>query len=94
MSGYRGSPLGGLDQTLGEQRQHLTAADIVFEPGINEDLAATAVWGTQQLAVMGDAKFDGVFSLWYGKGLAEFAAGRAELDGGGGEVGLHREPGR
>jgi indolepyruvate ferredoxin oxidoreductase len=68
VSGYRGSPLGGLDHVLWQQQQHLEASNIVFEPGINEDLAATAVWGTQQLAVMGDAKVDGVFSLWYGKG--------------------------
>jgi indolepyruvate ferredoxin oxidoreductase len=68
VSGYRGSPLGGLDLTLWEQKKHLDAADVTFEPGVNEDLAATAVWGTQQLAVMGDAKVDGVFALWYGKG--------------------------
>jgi len=68
VSGYRGSPLGGLDQALWAQRPHLDKADVVFEPGINEDLAATAVWGTQQLAVMGDATVDGVFAMWYGKG--------------------------
>ncbi len=56
VSGYRGSPMGGLDQTLWEQQAHLSAADIVFEPGINEDLAATAVWGMQQLVVMGERR--------------------------------------
>ncbi|MBL8344775.1 MAG: indolepyruvate ferredoxin oxidoreductase family protein [Rubrivivax sp.] len=68
VSGYRGSPLGGLDQALWAAHKPLAAADITFTPGVNEDLAATAVWGTQQLAVMGDAAVDGVFGLWYGKG--------------------------
>lgn len=75
VTGYRGSPLGGLDLTLTQQRGRLQAADIVFEPGINEDLAATAVWGTQQLAVVGDGRFDGVFALWYGKGPGVDRAG-------------------
>ena len=75
VTGYRGSPLGGLDLTLTQQRARLQAADIVFEPGINEDLAATAVWGTQQLAVVGDGRVDGVFALWYGKGPGVDRAG-------------------
>ncbi|WP_334153951.1 indolepyruvate ferredoxin oxidoreductase family protein [Tepidimonas sp.] len=70
ISGYRGSPLGGYDQALWKAREHLKAHHVVFQPGVNEELAATAVWGTQQLgfAPPGSAKYDGVFGLWYGKG--------------------------
>jgi len=68
VSGYRGSPLGGLDQTLWKARKHLERHDIVFQPGVNEDLAATAVWGTQQLQLSPGARHAGVFALWYGKG--------------------------
>ncbi len=68
ISGYRGSPLGGLDQALWQARKHLEAHHVVFEPGINEDLAATAVWGSQQLELFGGARYDGVFGMWYGKG--------------------------
>ena len=70
ISGYRGSPLGGYDQALWKARQHLQAQQIVFQPGVNEELAATALWGTQQLgfAPPGSARFDGVFGIWYGKG--------------------------
>ena len=68
VSGYRGSPLGGLDQQLIKARRQLSAANIVFTPGINEELAATACWGTQQAEMRGEGKYDGVFSLWYGKG--------------------------
>ncbi|WP_101048768.1 indolepyruvate ferredoxin oxidoreductase family protein [Macromonas nakdongensis] len=70
ISGYRGSPLGGYDQALWKARAHLQAQHIVFQPGVNEELAATALWGTQQLgfAPAGSQKFDGVFGLWYGKG--------------------------
>ncbi len=68
VSGYRGSPLGGLDQTLWKARGHLQRAGIVFQPGINEDLAATAVWGSQQVNLSPQAKHDGVFAMWYGKG--------------------------
>ncbi len=68
ISGYRGSPLGGYDLALGSAKKHLLAHDIHFEPGINEDLAATAVWGSQQVGLLPGAKFDGVFGLWYGKG--------------------------
>ena len=67
VSGYRGSPLGGLDFTLWNTRRHLEAADVRFEPGLNEDMAATAVWGTQQTDVFGGSKVDGVFGMWYGK---------------------------
>ncbi len=68
VSGYRGSPLGGLDQTLWKARDHLGAHQIVFQPGVNEDLAATAVWGSQQVNLSPKARFDGVFAMWYGKG--------------------------
>ena len=70
ISGYRGSPLGGYDQALWSARKHLAAQHIVFQPGVNEELAATALWGTQQLgfAPPGSHRFDGVFGIWYGKG--------------------------
>ena len=70
ISGYRGSPLGGYDQALWKAKKHLQANNIVFQPGVNEELAATALWGTQQLgfAPPGSNRFDGVFGLWYGKG--------------------------
>ncbi|HVV60467.1 MAG TPA: indolepyruvate ferredoxin oxidoreductase family protein [Pseudolabrys sp.] len=68
LTGYRGSPLGGLDQQFMRAARHLAAADIKFQPGINEELAATALWGTQQAELRGEGKFDGVFGLWYGKG--------------------------
>ena len=68
ISGYRGSPLGGYDLELARAAQYLDGHDIVFEPGINEDLAATAVWGTQQLHLSPGAEKDGVFGIWYGKG--------------------------
>jgi indolepyruvate ferredoxin oxidoreductase len=68
VSGYRGSPLGGLDQALWKAKKHLDSHDVVFQPGLNEDLAATAVWGTQQLNLYDSATRDGVFGMWYGKG--------------------------
>ncbi len=70
ISGYRGSPLGNYDQSLWKAKDHLKAQNIVFQPGVNEELAATALWGTQQLgfAPLGTNKFDGVFGIWYGKG--------------------------
>ena len=68
ISGYRGSPLGGLDETLWKAKRHLEAHHIKFVPGVNEDLAATAVWGTQTVDLIGPAKYDGVFAMWYGKG--------------------------
>ncbi|MEJ0064945.1 MAG: hypothetical protein WDM85_05540 [Caulobacteraceae bacterium] len=67
LSGYRGSPLGGLDQQAHRAGKFLAAGDIVFKEGLNEDLAATAVWGTQQANLFPGAKFDGVFGMWYGK---------------------------
>ena len=69
ISGYRGSPLGGYDQALWAAKKHLAAQNIVFQPGVNEELGATAVWGTQQLDLYPQSKkFDGVFGIWYGKG--------------------------
>ena len=68
ISGYRGSPLGGLDQALWRAQKHLERNHIRFQPGVNEDLAATAVWGTQQVTMFPKARYDGVFGLWYGKG--------------------------
>lgn len=68
LTGYRGSPLGGLDQQFIRAGQHLDMADVKFQPGINEELAATALWGTQQAELRGEGKFDGVFGMWYGKG--------------------------
>ena len=68
VSGYRGSPLGGLDQSLWRARKHLESHHIRFQPGVNEDLAATAIWGSQQLNLFPRARYDGVFSMWYGKG--------------------------
>ncbi|TDV33845.1 indolepyruvate ferredoxin oxidoreductase [Paraburkholderia caballeronis] len=68
VSGYRGSPLGALDQALWKAKKHLRQSDVMFQPGLNEDLAATAVWGTQQLNLWPGAKVDGVFGMWYGKG--------------------------
>jgi indolepyruvate ferredoxin oxidoreductase len=68
ISGYRGSPLGGLDQQLWKAKKQLSASDIVFQPGLNEELAATAAWGSQQAELLGEGKYDGVFALWYGKG--------------------------
>jgi indolepyruvate ferredoxin oxidoreductase len=68
VSGYRGSPLGALDLQLQQAREHLARHRIVFQPGINEDLAATAVWGTQQVGLFPGARHQGVFAMWYGKG--------------------------
>ena len=68
ISGYRGSPLGGLDENLWKAKKHLDAHHVQFVPGVNEDLAATAVWGSQQVDLIGPAKYDGVFAMWYGKG--------------------------
>ena len=70
ISGYRGSPLGTYDQALWHAEKYLETQNIVFQPGVNEELAATALWGTQQLGVAppGSNRFDGVFGIWYGKG--------------------------
>jgi indolepyruvate ferredoxin oxidoreductase len=68
VTGYRGSPLGTLDQQFIRARQFLDKFDVRFHAGINEDIAATSLWGTQQAELRGEGKFDGVFGLWYGKG--------------------------
>src|SRR5437764_4804520 len=68
ISGYRGSPLGGFDQALGNARRFIERNHIRFQPGINEEMAATAVWGSQQIGLFPGAKYDGVFGMWYGKG--------------------------
>ncbi len=68
VTGYRGSPLGAVDLQMARAKAELQAADVVFQPGLNEDLAATAVWGSQQAELRGEGKYDGVFALWYGKG--------------------------
>ena len=68
ISGYRGSPIGGYDASLWQASRHLKDHDIIFRPGLNEDQAATAVWGTQQLDFLPGKTVDGVFAIWYGKG--------------------------
>ena len=68
ITGYRGSPLGSVDQTAAKARKHLEAHHVRFHPGLNEDLAATSIWGTQQVNLFPGATYDGVFSMWYGKG--------------------------
>ena len=68
VSGYRGSPLGGLDQALWRAQKHLESHHVKFQPGVNEDLAATAIWGTQQVGMFPGANYDGVYGMWYGKG--------------------------
>ncbi len=68
ISGYRGSPLGGYDGALWQAKKWLEEHNVLFRPGLNEDLAMAAVWGTQQLDFVPGRKVDGVFSIWYGKG--------------------------
>ncbi len=68
VSGYRGSPVGGVDQAMWKAKHWLDNHNIHFQPGLNEDLAATAVWGSQQTNIFEGARYDGVFGLWYGKG--------------------------
>ena len=68
ISGYRGSPLGTYDLALWQAKSTLEQQNVRFEPGLNEDIAATAVWGSQQAGLLGHAKQDGVFAIWYGKG--------------------------
>jgi len=68
ISGYRGSPLGNYDSALWRARSHLVAENVHFEPGLNEELAATAIWGSQQVGLFPGAEVQGVFGIWYGKG--------------------------
>uniref|UniRef100_A4XWB5 Pyruvate ferredoxin/flavodoxin oxidoreductase n=1 Tax=Ectopseudomonas mendocina (strain ymp) TaxID=399739 RepID=A4XWB5_ECTM1 len=68
ISGYRGSPLGNLDKSLWDAKQYLKDNHIHFQPGVNEELAATACWGSQQTSLFPGARYDGVFAMWYGKG--------------------------
>lgn len=67
VSGYRGSPVAAYDLELWHAKNILEANHIKFEPGLNEDIAATAIWGTQQVPLSGKGKYDGVFGIWYGK---------------------------
>ncbi|HEX7882040.1 MAG TPA: indolepyruvate ferredoxin oxidoreductase family protein, partial [Afipia sp.] len=91
ITGYRGSPLGNVDTTLWSIGDRLSAADIRFQPGVNEDIAATAVRGTQQLDAVPGAKFDGVFAAWYGKGPGVDRSGDAFKHGN--YAGAHRNGG-
>lgn len=68
VTGYRGSPLGGVDLQMMREGKRLSESNILFQPGLNEDLAATAIWGSQQAELRGEGRYDGVFALWYGKG--------------------------
>ena len=68
VTGYRGSPLGAVDMQMERAAKQLTQAEVKFQPGLNEDLAVTALWGTQQAELRGEGTHDGVFGLWYGKG--------------------------
>lgn len=68
VTGYRGSPLGAVDFQMGRAQAELSAAAVTFREGLNEDLAATALWGTQAAELRGEGRFEGVFGLWYGKG--------------------------
>ena len=68
VTGYRGSPLGAVDMQMMRAEKQLAEHQVTFQAGLNEDLAATAIWGAQQAEVRGEGKYDGVFGLWYGKG--------------------------
>ena len=68
ISGYRGSPIGAYDLQLWRAKAFLDAHDITFQPGLNEELAATALWGAQMHKAFGPTRVDGVFGIWYGKG--------------------------
>jgi hypothetical protein len=77
ISGYRGSPLGGFDQALWKARDHLKSHHVHFTPAVNEELAVTAVWGSQQVGLFEGPKYDGVYAMWYGKGPGVDRAGDA-----------------
>ena len=91
ITGYRGSPLGNVDTTLWSIASRLREAEIIFHPGLNEDLAATAVRGTQQLDSVAGPRFDGVFAAWYGKGPGVDRSGDALKHGN--HAGSHRHGG-
>jgi indolepyruvate ferredoxin oxidoreductase len=91
ISGYRGSPLGGLDLALWREKERLQASHVVFQPGVNEDLAATSVWGTQQFDAFPGPRRDGVFAMWYGKGPGVDRSGDAIRHGN--MAGSHRHGG-
>jgi indolepyruvate ferredoxin oxidoreductase len=89
ISGYRGSPLGGLDQALWSARRFIERNHIRFQPAINEELGATAVWGSQQLGLFPGAKYDGVFAMWYAKGPGVDRSGDALKHGNAAGSALH-----
>ena len=91
ISGYRGSPLGSVDTTLWSIANRLKESDIVFQPGLNEDIAATAIRGTQQLDAVPDPAYDGVYAAWYGKGPGVDRSGDALKHGN--YAGAHRHGG-
>ena len=68
VTGYRGSPLGSIDREFGRAKDILKENHVKFKPAVNEDLAATALWGSQQVNLFEGALYDGVFGIWYGKG--------------------------
>ena len=68
VSGYRGSPLGRYDMEMWAAAKYLEPLNIKFQSGVNEDMAATAIWGTQNVGLLPGANVEGVFGLWYGKG--------------------------
>ncbi|MGI9403543.1 MAG: indolepyruvate ferredoxin oxidoreductase family protein, partial [Hyphomicrobium sp.] len=68
ITGYRGSPIATIENAFARAQALTTASNIVFQPAVNEDLAATAIWGAQQAELRGEGKYDGVFAIWYGKG--------------------------
>src|ERR1700731_4445979 len=89
ISGYRGSPLGGFDQALWGPRRFLGPSHIHFQPAINEELGATAVWGSQQINLFPGSKYDGVFALWYAKGPGVDRSGDALKHGNAAGSALH-----